>query len=283
MRFLLLYIVCFSIVAGASSQQLGTTNLYMQGYNSAGILDASENIDSVSISAVMEYYVQPDPNISALYNYTSSATANLNAIYDWTITPSASVVITKPKSVGFAGNFITVAFPAAAADYLLNVKETASISSCEDLVGTDIQVRTIGRPNVSFLTANEGYDVCLNGTNGSLNELLPTPIDVIFTSNVSGNRNMKLRYTITGAITGVLIANKTVDIVETGAGTGYFAVDEEFDFYDHYTISITRVDDRITLKSGVTTSATGNISFRVGILKIPETQSIKHIKNVNSY
>ena len=105
----LIAIIALGLVSSASieGQELGATGLYQQGSDLNGTGLSYESIDSVTIGAQLQYYVQPSAIISPSYTYTIPL-ANLNSTFAWTVAPATSATITSPMNATVLTNWISV-------------------------------------------------------------------------------------------------------------------------------------------------------------------------------
>jgi hypothetical protein len=279
LRFALTVALIIGGMASAWAQQLPSTSLYRHGTNSFftgtatdPILDY-EGTDTVSIGATMDYFVLPDPAISPSYNPTNSLTADLNAnsVFTWTATTG-----TVAQKAGMGPNYKTVNW-AAAGLQSLKVVESNSVTACTDATGTTIPVRVISLPTATAGTVPSAP--CLTADDGSLNHI-PDAFPITFSSEVSNAKRLQVIYTITSGSNGTIATNQVADVTETNATSGSFVIDEELDYYDTYTITIVSVSDRISRKSNVTSTMTGQ-TFSYAINRTPKTGKIYHVPNYN--
>lgn len=261
-------------MASVWGQQLGTTGLYKHGTNShSPAVDVGyESKDSVTVGSVMDYFVMPDPLASPLYDVSSSFTNNLNTNFTWSHTgPAAPTIATKAT---FGENYVTVQWPTGAAaigSYTLKAVESNG-AGCVDAGGTTIDVVVINAPSAGFSSvtntectsdpATKTYNLPLNRSTDVNNNRLTVTFSVVYTP-IDGTAGAPATYTEVIPETGNVELSDIIGALNYGS----------------YEVTITDVDDRISVKSNKigTIGATG--TFTYNLIRLPQTGKIYHLPN----
>lgn len=271
-RMLVINMIIFMFMGVTlKGQELGATGLFQHGYNSSGVLTASEDIDSVTVTGTLNFYVQPDPLISPLYNFVTSPTNNLNSTFTWTATPAAGVTINDAVA-GYATNWAAITWPGVAtAAISLNVKETSNTGSCTDITGTTITVQVINEPNVTNVTF-AGVP-CPTGT-PPYN--VPGPLTTLtITSDIAGAREVQVIYNLNGPAG---FTNLTNQVANVGDGNTIDLSGVTLTQPGTYTFEVVSITDRISQKSGVINTLNANYTFVLN--RVPVTGPIYHKPNM---
>jgi hypothetical protein len=98
---------------------------------------------------------------------------------------------------------------------------------------------------------------------------------------VSGKRQLKVNITIscTNAGFGGLQTHNNITITETGSGTGTIDLPVALNYYGLYTITLTSVNDRISVKSGMNGTVGASASYTFVISKNPDSNPVYHVPN----
>lgn len=278
MRTNVLLILLMSFIGAISaSAQTWPAGMQAHGNNSSGIPTPLESVDSVTVGGVLDYFVMPDAALNPGYDFATDPLANLNSTFNWTGTTGASSIVYKQSSGVDIPNYVTITWGNTTGNFVVSVYEV-SAAGCQDASPTTIPVTIIEAPTLTYPAAGGTESICATGADGSLS-ISPSPINVNFTSSVSGKRQMQLVYTITSNNHGVIASNVTADITETGAGTGTFTIATPLQYYDTYTVTLNTVSDRISRKSNVVSNASGVTTYTVIITPTPNTGTIYHLPN----
>ncbi len=264
----LLIISALVLISSVSmiAQELGSTGLYKQGTDQNGVTSV-ENIDSVTIGAQLQYYVQPDPLISPAYTFTSPL-ANLNSTFAWTAVPAASATITSPLSASYLTNWIGVQWNALGS-VNLSVVETALTGTCSGST-TTIPVLVIHVPTI---TGGAAPAAQCSSTPSTVSFTVPFTL----TSDLNPPSTVRVNYTVYNPDASVLIAAQNVELANTASSiivtlTGATQ-------YGAYTVTFNTVSDRISRKSSVAgTVTTPNVLLTDN--PVPATGPIYHLPNM---
>jgi hypothetical protein len=250
-------------------QQLPGTSLYKDSTNGTAqplvYQHTVEAKDSVTVGAVVDYFVMPDNLISPSYNPAVSFTSDLNSSFAWTIGGAGSSTVTK---TGMLSNYITATWTTTPGSYTLVAKETATTGTCPDNIGTTVNSVVIAKPTASFSPTTSSA-IC--STNPAADTL---KLPLVLTTSMSDN-NIRITYTITGATTK---AATPLDLKESATSYTLPAGTFNGSSYGVNTITITQVSDRISRKSGVTGTITTN-TYTFTINRTPSTGAIYHLPN----
>ena len=265
---------------------IGTTKYFEHGRNSAGATTASENTDSVTMGSTMTYFVLPDPTFNATwYSNGGTATANISnpagitSAFDWTVTPTG----------GGAGSISNTATPiiktinwTAAGTANIEVQEKPTSLAC---IGspTIIPVQIIPKPTITFNQGPAYSDAACHPESEKTGGGFVYPFPITVTSAVAGKEDVLVSYTVTkdgtpdGALSGtdIPVAN----------GTGSLTNTIKFPDYGVYVITITKLTDRISRKSGDTGTSGmitvgGSATFTYNVMKPVQTGPVYHLPNM---
>jgi hypothetical protein len=264
--------ICFS-----ANAQTFPAGMQAHGNNSSGVPSANEATDSVSIGGTLDYFVMPDATVNPGYNYSVSPLTNLTSTFNWTGTTGQSSITYKKSGPTDIPNYVQIVWGNVAGLYQVSVAEQAA-AGCLDPTPTIIPVRLIGLPTLTFPVAGGNQSFCSTAADGSTN-IAVTPLTVNFTSSVSGNKLIQLRYTITSTSHGTVATNVLASVTATSATTGTFSIASPLNNYDTYTITLTEVTDRIARKSNVVAAPSGNLTYTVTVNRTPTTGTIYHVPN----
>ncbi len=275
-KYLLIILLGFTAFVAVNAQTW-PAGMQAHGNNSSGNPTPLEATDSVTVGGALDYFVMPDPTLNPGYDFATNPLTNLNSTFDWTGTTGASGIVYKKSGPTDIPNYVTITWGNTPGLFQVSVYEI-SAAGCQDATPTTIPVQVIAAPTLTYPAAGGSESICGTGTDGSLG-INPSPINVNFTSSVSGNRQMQLVYTITSVNHGTIASNVTANITETGAGSGTFTLAAPLQYYDTYTVTLNTVSDRISRKSNVVSNASGNTTFTVVITPTPNTGTIYHLPN----
>lgn len=222
----------------------------------AGLLEhgiATESIDTVTVGATMQYWVQPD-----------AAITGTNSTFTWTVP-----VALGSQTAGTPTNLADIQFSASpVASTAITVVETAP-AGCADATPTSFNVAVINKPTATFGTDPSGQ--CTN-----------TPSSVIFTlpitltTDLPAGNPLTVNYTVTNPDASVLIPANDYNIMEA---TGTISVTlTGASQYGTYTVTINSVNDRISTKSNVVGTIT-DASIALVVNRTPVTGPVFHKKN----
>jgi hypothetical protein len=234
-------------------------------------------VDSIAIGGTADYFVMPDPALNTGYNFATNPLTNLNSSFDWTGTTGESSITYKKSGATDIPNYVQILWGNAPGLFQVSVAEQAA-AGCADATPTLIPVRLIARPTLTFPAAGGNQSFCSSAADGSTN-VNPAAMTVNFTSSVSGDKLIQLRYTITSTSHGTVASNILATVTATSATSGTFTLASALNFFDTYTITLTEVTDRISRKSNTTAVPAGNITYTVVVTHAPNTGTLYHIPN----
>jgi hypothetical protein len=256
--------------------------LYEHGYNkdfTATPDTPREDVDTVMVTAVMNYFVMPDPFWNGAYYLQNdySATDLTVSEFEWTITlGTAAAQNPNPTS---ASPWVKVTWGATTGNATVTVKEImpgSSGSACEGLP-TVIPVHLIAKPTIGFnqVGAPPAYfdSDCYDATT-----VLTASYDFPITVTTSSSQVL-IDYEIerTDLLSGT-VTTSTVNGASVNAGTGVLQV--LFGDYGDYKITITGITDRIARKCDVSGDInTGAEEFIFRVLPSPQPGTIYHVPN----
>ncbi len=251
-----------------TAQELGTTGLYQQGSDPAGTGLSYESIDSVTIGAQMQYYVQPSPVISPSYTYTSPL-LNLNSTFAWTAAPAASATITSPMNATVLTNWVSVLWNSLGT-VNLSVVETANTGSCAGTT-TTIPVMVIHIPTITGGAAPAPQ--CAASPAG-----VSFTVPFTLTSDLNLPSTVRVNYTVLNPDGTTAIAAQNVELANSVTSVNVILPAGSVQF-GQYKVTFNAVSDRISRKSSVAGTVTSpNVLLTVN--PIPTTGPIYHIPNL---
>lgn len=257
--------VLFATIAAVAQTQ--PTDLKPHGTNSSDAVVASENVDSVTVNAAINYFVMPDAAISPSYDYATDPIANLNSSFDWTAT-NGSPTITD-NNAGWVGannsNYVNIEW-GSTGSYQVKVSEIARSGSCSGDT-TTIDVNVINAPTAAF-----------NGVSDAVCNASPVTVSYTFTVDLTTDvisNNIRLAIDVDGPSTADIYTT-TYDLTE-GTVTFDIPAGNFDDGFGDYVVTITEVSDRISRKSGLTIDPAQ--SFTLTINPLPSTGTIYHLPN----
>ncbi|MFN8207169.1 MAG: hypothetical protein U0T82_07145 [Bacteroidales bacterium] len=259
------------------SAQTYPAGMQAHGNNSSGVPSADEAVDSVTIGGTLDYFVMPDATINPGYNYSVNPLTNLTSTFDWSGTTGNTSLLYKKSGPTDIPNYVQIVWGNIAGLYQVSVAEQAA-AGCADPTPTIIPIRLIGLPTLTYPVAGGNQAYCSTSADGSTN-IAVSPLTVNFSSSVSGNKLIQLRYTITSTSHGTIASNVLATVTATSATAGTFSIASALNYYDSYTITLTEVTDRIARKSNVTGAPSGNLTYTVYVNKAPNTGIIYHLPN----
>ncbi len=272
------FLVAFTF-GGIIAQQLPNTSLYKHGTNSANTAaDVSwELTDSVTVGGTMDYFVMPDPLASPLYVPATSLTDNLNtnATFTWSYTgPVAPTITTKGT---FKDNYKTVQWGsgvAAVGNYTLKVIE-GNGAGCTDATGTTIPVTLINVPTANFSSATS-TQCTSDPTTVTFNMPLSLSTDV---KNNKLKVSFSVIYTTTAGVASSAQTFTDVDLTEAGTLSLNTLLGTDL-AYGSYAITLTDVNDRISVKSNVDGVIGSTPTYTYNVIRLPKTGAIYHLPNM---
>lgn len=230
------------------------TNFRQHGTNNGNTVVATENTDSITVSAVMRYWAQPDP-----------AVANAANTYAWTITPALG-----SQTGGTTTNIATVTFGNAPATGTIQVVETAVTGTCPGSTRS-IPVEVIAKPTA---TGGSAPTAQCSSNPGLLT--FAVPITTSTGEVVHAFNTVRVNFTVFNPDNSQLIAAQDIELVR-GATTFNVTLTGAVQ-YGNYKVTINSVSDRISRKSAVAgTITTPDILLAVN--RIPVTGPIYHLPN----
>ena len=227
--------------------------LHQHGKNSADVTTAIENTDSITVGSAMRYWAEADASV-----------ANPLNTYAWTITPAAL----GSQTAGSPTNLATITFGAAPTIGTIQVIETSS-NGCAGSARI-IDVQTIAAPNVTGSTFS-----AISCPTGIPPYTVAGPTATLtIASSVSGAKQVVVNYNLTGPAGFVALNNQTANL---GNGNQINLTGVNLNQPGTYTLHINTVVDRISVKSGVTTTVNADYTFVLN--RAPVTGPIYHLPN----
>jgi len=251
---LIMVMMIAKIEINAQNEVAMPGGLYQFGKNSSNVVTANENIDSVTVGGVLQYWAKPDPSV-----------LNPANTYAWTLTPALG-----SQTAGSPTDLATMTFTGTGTGNI-TVTETSS-NGC---VGTvvSIPVTVIPAPTISDVTFSA---ISCPATGTTPPYTVAGPIATLtISSEVNGEKRITVVYNITGP--GGSFVNIVGAIANVGNGTTIDLTGVNLPDPGTYTMEIVSVTDRVSQKSGVTTTLNANYTFTVN--RTPITGPIFHVPN----
>ena len=273
-----------TIGAGADAK-----TYYHHGFNANGtnsfdetgkaVVKDGEAVDSVTVGSTMTYFVLPDPTFNATWraNFASnpaniSSTTGLHSAFDWTVTPAAGSDVSST-----ATPIIKTINWKALGTASIKVQEMPKLS--DECIGapTVIPVQIIPKPTITFDEVNSAYShaACYADLTGVV-----YPFPVTITSAVKGKTEAMVSYKVTINDGSESIVPDVPVVIGTG---GVGTIDVPFTDYGEYVITITKLTDRISRKSGDAGTdllAGGSATFTYTVMKPVQTGPVYHLPNI---
>jgi len=254
---------------------LDSKTLYQHGYNKDNLSAPTtyENIDTVMVSSVMNYFVMPDKNYNtAYYAGGSYAATNLTASqFSWTIGNGSSFAHQTVNGTN-TSPWIKVTWAAPLGATTITVKENplGLPANCESQ-STTINAYIISKPTIAF-TAIGGsytYSECYEDAAVATGVLYNFGLTIATQSS-----QLEVDYTVTfNGVAQPLLAGTNVPIVD-----GKLPV--TFNQYGAWAVTITKVTDRIARKCDVVGDITSAANvFTHNVMPYPQTGPAFHIPN----
>jgi hypothetical protein len=255
-----------------------SVSLYKHSTNSTDLVGpvAGESTDSVSVGSTTKYYCMPDGSINSSFNYGTDPFANVTSTYNWSVTPAlASGGVVAVPAHNTALHYRQIEWTSTGTGNI-QVTERSNLGCDGNTLTTPVEV--IAVPTVQYPSATNSD--CFTGTESSLNYVL-AGIPVVWTSTVSGKRQLKINITIscTNAGFGIVQTHNNITVTETGAGTGTFDCPIVLNYYGVYTITLTAISDRISAKTSINGTVGVNSTYTFVLSKNPVSNPIYHITN----
>jgi len=220
----------------------------------------TEAVDSVTVGATLQYYVEPDPDVNV---------KNALNTYTWTYDP----LLITTGNVAAGANTQTITFVAAkpAAQGTIQVREN-SVGGCNSAITTSIPVRVIDKP-----TATGGGIVAAQCSSDPTLLTFNVPITTTCDEIIHAFNTVRVNFTVKKPDNSVLFAAQDIELVR-GATTFPLALGAGATTYGNYIVTINSVSDRISRKSAIAgTVTTPDITLTVN--KTPVTGKIYHLPN----
>lgn len=249
-----------------------SATLYKHGTNSTGTTD--EAIEYVTTGAIMKYFVLPDKNANPSFDSGDPLNAaNILSTFTWTTTGATGTATGAIAAVGTnPANYKAITW-GGLGTINLNVVENSPTGGCASTTTQTIPVTIIKAPTVVFSSAT-ATSRCGNVADGSLAETL-TGIPVTCTTDVTLNPTLKVTYDIT--CTNPSFTSVSGAVASVSGGT--FDVATTLKYYGTYTITVTKINDRISTKSKVDGTVGTQKTYTLTINPAPVTGPIYHIPN----
>lgn len=277
--FILISLITLHISGQNNYYDVNTERLYRHGYNSGGVT-ASENIDSVTTTAVLRYFILPDATTNPSYDAENNPlTSTLSSSFAWNKANTSGTADGAIALVtGYAGytNYKQVTFSGTGTMTLSSLETSAA--GCASAAPTTINIEVIARPTIQFSSTSSA--VCRTQADGSVNYSL-TGLPLSWTSSVAGKRQLKVNISISCSNAGFGGAQtfNNVLITETGAGTATIDCPIALNYYGLYTITLTQVNDRIGVKSSINGTIGASNAYTFLISRTPVSGAMLHVPN----
>ena len=257
--------------------------LYEHGYNKDNFTTTPdsprEDVDSVMVTSVMNYFVMPDIFWNGAYFLQNDYQAtNLTVSeFDWAVTLGA-VAAQNPNTTG-TSPWVKITWgitPGTASIVVKEIPQSSSGATCDGLP-TTIPVLVIPKPTIGFNQAGTPpayFDSDCYTISNVASAFYDFPITVTTSSNeVLINYSVQKTDLNTGIVTTTSVSN-----IPVGAGTGVFRV--LFSDFGAYKVTITSITDRIARKCDVLGDInSGANEFTFNVLPAPQQGSVYHIPN----
>ena len=257
---------------------LDSKTLYEHGYNSSGVDSPREDIDTVMVGSVMNYFVMPDKNYNTAYfGQGSYAATNLTSSeFEWIVGNSSSFT---PQSANTTGTspWIKVTWGSTTGATTIKVKEApqdVDISCVAE--DTEIDVFVIAQPTIGYNLAGYAASQCYN-TTAVADADYDFPVSVITSSSQVLVNVSVVKKDLDGTVLG------TYPKTNVPVASGAFHL-EFNDFasggYGIYEVTITEMTDRIARKCDVSGIINlGENVFTFSVMPMPKTGPVYHIPN----
>jgi hypothetical protein len=265
----LMALIAVSAMAQPTSLSVNSETLYQHGYTSAGVVNPSENTDSVTIGSTTRYYVTPDATLNPLY--TGVLTGTLASTFAWSFTGAGSGAGTRANVPGFAayGNYQQINWTAIGTKSI-NAVETSSSTCAGVAVVTPVEV--IAAPDVTSVTVP-----ALSCPTGAIPYSTVCPnATLVISSSVNGNKGVSVNYSLTCSNAGFTAVNNVNAVLGNGTTLNLSTI--TLTHPGTYTLTINTVTDRIAAKSGLLAIADGTSTTFV-LLPTPVTGPMYHVPN----
>jgi hypothetical protein len=276
--FCLIFISGFESFSQPNPINIESVNLYKHGTNSGNIIGpvAGEATDSVTIGSTTKYYIMPDGVVNPTFNFGTDPYANVLSTFTWTVTPAISTLgaVAVPAH-NTALHYKQINWTSTGTG-TIQVTEKSNAGCDGTTINTPVEV--IASPGVQFSSTSSSD--CRTDPEGGINySLLGIPLS--WTSFVSGKRQLSVNITIscTNASFGAPQIHNNIPIKETGAGTGTFDLPVILNYYGIYTIALTAINDRISIKSEINGTAGASATYLFVINSSPVSEPIYHVPN----
>ena len=264
---------------------------YQHGYNSTGGPNLTqEERDSVTISSTMKYFVLPDATANPNYKYDTPANAqsfdNVLSTFTWGFRRSGGAALGTTTGSPTNKHIISIQWNTVGVD-TIRVNENP-VNGC---LGTEtkIPVAIIPKPTITFNQVGNPSSYS-DGACATQTEV-DNGIDYSFpVTAISQSSQVKIDYTITFTpVNGIAEAPVNVQSATVSGGSFTVNLKNTGNRYGSYEITITKVTDRISRKSGIESTGTdlltsgGSATFTYNVLKPVETGPIYRLPNYGNY
>jgi hypothetical protein len=272
------YFIDFEAYAQPNPINIEAVNLYKHGTNSSNVVGplASEATDSVTTGSTSKYYVMPDPVVNPSFNFGTDPYANVSSTFNWTVTPALSTLgVVAVPAHNTALHYRQITWTSTG---IGNIKVTEKSSAGCDGATITTPVEVITSPTIQFSSTTSSD--CRTEAEGAINYPL-TDLPVSWTSSVSGKRQLNINITIscTNAGFGTPQTLNNITVTETGSGTGKFNLPILLNYYGLYTITLTTINDRISVKSAVNGTVGASAAYTFVLSNSPASNPVYHVPN----
>jgi hypothetical protein len=227
-------------------------SFHQHGKNSADATVATENIDSVTVGAVMNYWAEPD-----------AAIAGTNSTFIWTVAAAIG-----SQTAGTPTNLATVTFVAAPATGTITFHEV-SPAGCAATDATPINIEVIAQPTAAFGLAPASQ--CTQAPGG-----LTFTLPLTLTSSLAVAEKLTVNYTVTNPDATILSGPTNIQLSKSAASFNVTLTGATQ--YGVYTVTINSVSDRISVKSSIAGNVTAS-TISLGVSRTPTSGNIYHVPN----
>ncbi|MDC0584242.1 hypothetical protein OAO55_00780 [Bacteroidales bacterium] len=228
---------------------------------------ANVPVDSISIGGTSSIFYLPDLTLNTAFDPANPEASGLNSSFSWN-DDGGNVTIIDHYTGGTAiTNWIDYTANIIGRDSI-SVQEIATTGACMG-IPLRIAYRVINLPTANF-TANNSF-ICAKNL-----DTLSYNFPVALTTDMNDD-SLRIYISIDGPISNGLITEKEIRLAESD--TDFMLANVFTEGPGEYNISITRVDDRIARKSGVSGTSTTRASYSLTINVAPSTGTLYHLQN----
>lgn len=260
---------------------LDSKTLFEHGYNKDNVSakDSREDVDTVMVTSVMNYFVMPDTSYNKSYFEQSNyeATNLTKSLFEWTIGNSSSFTHQSANSTS-TSPWIKVTWGSTLGKTTIKVKEAPQGLTSPTCEGdeTEIDVYVIAQPTIGYNSTDFETSDCYTVINvGSAYYDFPVSVT---TSSSQVLVNVSI---VKKDLDGNILGTYTENDVPVSSGTFHLEFsDYGSGGYGIYEVTITKITDHIARKCDVEGLITSNEDvFTYSVMPQPKTGTIYHIPN----